>query len=103
MSVPSVSAAVPDSALPEEPARAAAGRAGEGEGAAGRAGEGEAPRCLRCGAVGTHYLTCPSLRLPPGYRFAAEPGPAAGPGLPAGPGGPCSGPDHPDWPLPPRR
>jgi hypothetical protein len=24
--------------------------------------------CTRCGAVGTHYLTCPSLRLPPGYR-----------------------------------
>jgi hypothetical protein len=24
--------------------------------------------CLRCGAVGTHYLTCPELRLPSGYR-----------------------------------
>lgn len=26
--------------------------------------------CLRCGAVGTHYLTCPTLRLPQGYRFS---------------------------------
>jgi len=58
--------------------------------------------CLRCGAVATHYLTCPSLRLPAGYRpgadrlrirltFAEQAGEPAG------------GPDHPDWPLPPRR
>jgi hypothetical protein len=26
-------------------------------------------RCIRCGAVGTHYLTCPDLRLPPGFRL----------------------------------
>jgi hypothetical protein len=26
-------------------------------------------RCARCGAVGTHYLTCPCLRLPSGYRL----------------------------------
>jgi len=39
--------------------------------------------CTHCGAVGTHYLTCPSLRLPAGYRLT-------------------SGPHHPDWPLPPR-
>ena len=25
--------------------------------------------CLRCGAVGTHFLTCPGLRLPSGYRL----------------------------------
>jgi hypothetical protein len=31
--------------------------------------------CTRCGAVGTHYLTCPSLRLPSGYRLSADPGP----------------------------
>ena len=30
--------------------------------------------CMQCGAVGTHYLTCPSLRLPPGYRLS-DPGP----------------------------
>ena len=30
--------------------------------------------CTRCGAVGTHYLTCPSLRLPPGYRLNEDPG-----------------------------
>ena len=26
-------------------------------------------RCIRCGAVDTHYLTCPDLRLPPGFRL----------------------------------
>jgi hypothetical protein len=31
--------------------------------------------CMQCGAVGTHYLTCPSLRLPPGYRLSEDPGP----------------------------
>ena len=31
--------------------------------------------CARCGAVGTHYLTCPGLRLPSGYRLADSPGP----------------------------
>jgi hypothetical protein len=30
-------------------------------------------QCGRCGAVGTHYLTCPALRLPPGYRIS-DPG-----------------------------
>ena len=41
--------------------------AGEGQ----EAGPGEPPerRCVRCGAVGTHYLTCPGLRLPTGYRL----------------------------------
>ena len=32
-------------------------------------------RCARCGAVGTHYLTCPALRLPTGYRLFDAPGP----------------------------
>ena len=27
-------------------------------------------QCGRCGAVGTHYLTCPALRLPAGYRIS---------------------------------
>lgn len=30
-------------------------------------------QCTRCGAIGTHYLTCPSLRLPPGYRPSEDP------------------------------
>src|ERR1700749_1880930 len=36
-----------------------------------------APRtqCARCGAVGTHFLTCPGLRLPSGYRLGDAPGP----------------------------
>jgi len=28
------------------------------------------PQCGRCGGVGTHYLTCPALNLPPGYRIS---------------------------------
>ena len=31
-------------------------------------------QCARCGAVGTHYLTCPGLRLPSGYRLGDVPG-----------------------------
>jgi hypothetical protein len=27
-------------------------------------------QCTRCGAVGTHYLTCPGLRLPSGFRLS---------------------------------
>jgi hypothetical protein len=45
------------------------------QGAPGQAPEPPAGHCMRCGAVGTHYLTCPGLRLPPGYRLSAEPGP----------------------------
>jgi len=30
-------------------------------------------QCTRCGAVGTHYLTCPGLRLPSGYRVSHVP------------------------------
>ena len=32
----------------------------------------------RCATVGTHYLTCPTLRLPPGYRISNDPGPEDG-------------------------
>lgn len=41
-----------------------------------QAGELSRTQCARCGAVGTHYLTCPGLRLPPGYRLgdAGAPG-----------------------------
>jgi hypothetical protein len=35
-------------------------------------GVAEPGQCTRCGAVSTHYLTCPSLRLPEGYRVSAE-------------------------------
>jgi hypothetical protein len=35
-------------------------------------------RCARCGAVGTHYLTCPGLRLPSGYRLGVRLGDAPG-------------------------
>jgi hypothetical protein len=33
---------------------------------------GPARQCARCGALGTHYLTCPLLRLPRGYRFSDD-------------------------------
>ena len=41
----------------------------EPEVAPGRPGDLRERRCTRCGAVGTHYLTCPDLRLPPGFRL----------------------------------
>jgi hypothetical protein len=31
--------------------------------------------CPRCGGVGTHYLTCPSLRLPAGRHAGQDPAP----------------------------
>jgi hypothetical protein len=34
---------------------------------------GPARQCTRCGALGTHYLTCPIPRLPRGYRFSQDP------------------------------
>ena len=34
---------------------------------------GAARQCIRCGALGTHYLTCPILRLPRGYRLSQDP------------------------------
>jgi hypothetical protein len=56
--------------------------------APGRGGELLTGHCIRCGAVGTHYLTCPSLRLPSWSAVGSRRR--------------CSGPDHPDWPLPPQ-
>jgi hypothetical protein len=38
---------------------------------------GPARQCARCGALGTHYLTCPLLRLPRGYRVSQDPHPGA--------------------------
>ena len=40
-----------------------------------RADELPRTQCARCGAVGTHYLTCPGLRLPSGYRLGDALGP----------------------------
>jgi hypothetical protein len=45
----------------------------EPEVARGRPGELPGRLCLRCGAFGTHYLTCPDLRLPSGYRLGDAP------------------------------
>jgi hypothetical protein len=45
----------------------------EPQGAPGQAAELRARQCTRCGAVGTHYLTCPGLRLPPGHRLSTDP------------------------------
>jgi len=44
----------------------------------GRPDDLPAGLCRRCGAVGTHYLTCPVLRLPPGYHLGDDPGPERG-------------------------
>jgi hypothetical protein len=82
----------------------------------GPARPGEPARqCRRCGAAGTHYLTCPSLRLPPDYRLPEDPEPErAGHrgehrGIDQTSGvlgrpreGQPGGPDHPDWPRRPR-
>jgi hypothetical protein len=38
--------------------------------APGQADELLGGQCTRCGAVGTHYLTCPGLRLPSGFRLS---------------------------------
>ena len=49
---------------------------------AARGGTGEVRRqCIGCGAIGTHYLTCPGLRLPSGYRLTDAPGPQCRCGL----------------------
>ena len=64
MTGPSVPYRVPDAALArEEPEVTSAG-----------ADEPAGRQCARCGAVGTHYLTCPGLRLPSGYRHGHGPG-----------------------------
>ncbi len=54
---------IPDPAPPGEGSEVAPGRASELPGR----------QCTRCGAVGTHYLTCPGLRLPSGYRLSDTP------------------------------
>ena len=64
MTRPSGPYGVPDAALAGE----------EPEVAPGRPAEPPERRCARCGAVGTHYLTCPGLRLPSGYRLGDVPG-----------------------------
>ena len=61
----------------------------EPEVAPDRSGELPGRQCTRCGAVGTHYLTCPGLRLPSGYRLSEDPGPECRCGLPAGSCGVC--------------
>ena len=33
---------------------------------------GPARQCARCGALGTHYLTCLLLQLPRGYRLDGD-------------------------------
>jgi hypothetical protein len=64
MTMPSAPYGVPDPELMGEGPEVAPGGAGELPGP-----------CARCGAVGTHYLTCPGLRLPSGYRISDGPGP----------------------------
>ena len=63
MTGPSAPYGIPDPASPGEGSEVAPGRPGE---LLGR-------QCIRCGAVGTHYLTCPGLRLPSGYRISDAP------------------------------
>jgi hypothetical protein len=65
MTGPSAPYGVPDPAVPGEGPEAVPGAAGEMPGR----------QCSRCGAVGTHYLTCPGLRLPPDYRLGDASGP----------------------------
>ena len=64
MTWPSVPHRIPD------PAPLQAGPQDAPDRAPGRS----AGQCARCGAISTHYLTCPGLRLPPGYRLSADPG-----------------------------
>jgi len=57
-----------------------------GQAASAQAIPQRAQLCTRCGAVGTHYLTCSSLRLPVGYRVGQD----TQPGCPCGlAGGAC--------------
>jgi hypothetical protein len=56
----------------------AAGPAAQPEVAPDQQDELARGRCWRCGAVGTHYLTCPDLRLPSGFRFGEPGGSATG-------------------------
>jgi hypothetical protein len=51
---------------------AAASPAGEPEVVPDQPDELARGRCRKCGAVGTHYLTCPDLQLPSGFRFGTS-------------------------------
>ena len=62
-----VTAADPSAAAECQPGRTSPGTALR---LAAKDAAAAAPWCRRCGAVGTHYLTCPSLRLPAGYRLS---------------------------------
>jgi hypothetical protein len=44
----------------------------EREAAPARAGNRHLRLCTRCGGVGTHYLTCPGLRLPADRRAGQD-------------------------------
>ena len=50
-------------------------RPGDREGAPGRPGNRHLRLCPRCGGVGTHYLTCPRLRLPADCHAGEDPVP----------------------------
>jgi hypothetical protein len=64
MTGPSAPYRIPDPAPPRKGPQVPPGREGA------QVPPGRVPElCTRCGAVGTHYLTCPSLRLPSGYRL----------------------------------
>jgi hypothetical protein len=82
----------PDAVVREDSA-AAPVRAGE---APSRAGEAPARRCTWGGAAGAQCLICPGLRLPCLADWIG-----AGEQSAAGRSG--GGPDHPDWPCPPRQ
>jgi hypothetical protein len=45
--------------------------------------------CRKCAGVGTHYLTCATLRLPAGYRVSGEYEPPLPPCLCGRPLGTC--------------
>ena len=92
MTVQSALLMVADTALPGEETRVPPGGVHEGA----------AWPCPRCSGVHIHYLTCPSLRLPPGHHFSAAPELQAEGFVPARIARSASGPDHPDWPGPPR-
>ncbi len=55
-----------------------------GQAASAPAIQPRAQLCAHCGAVGTHYLTCTSLRLPEGYRLDQDTEPGCRCGLAAG-------------------
>jgi hypothetical protein len=64
------SPAVQSAAVGTRAALAPSGTAPAPQVAPGPADELPGGQCTRCGAVGTHYLTCPGLRLPSGFRLS---------------------------------